>query len=174
MGILNVTPDSFFDGGKYFQLDSAITQSKKMIDEGATIIDVGGESSRPFSKSISVQEEIKRGYEVLKSLSQSDVGQSVAVQNGLVLSLEAIEGTDEMIKRAGKLKFSGLGPILVKAPKINQDMRFDQPVIGEQTIENAYKSGFSGIACKHKNVLIINLEKVIKLAEKRQITLFGF
>ena len=125
----------------------------------------------PFS---TFQEEIKRGYEVLKSLSQSDVGQSVAIQNGLVLSVEAIEGTDEMIKRAGKLKFSGLGPILVKAPKINQDMRFDQPVIGEQTIENAYKSGFSGIACKHKNVLIINLEKVIKLAEKRQITLFGF
>ena len=54
MGILNVTPDSFFDGGKYFQLDSAIAQSKKMIDQGATIIDVGGESSRPFSKSISV------------------------------------------------------------------------------------------------------------------------
>ena len=52
-------------------------------------------------------------------------------------------------------------------------MRFDQPVISEQTIENAYKNGFSGIACKHKNVLIINLEKVIKLA-KKTITLFGF
>ena len=125
----------------------------------------------PFS---SFQKEINRGYGVLKSLSQSDVGQSVAVQNGLILAVEAIEGTDEMIKRAGKLKFSGLGPILVKAPKLNQDMRFDQPVIGEKTIENVYKSGFSGIACKHKNVLIINLEKVIKLANKRQITLFGF
>ena len=110
----------------------------------------------------------------MKSLSQSDVGQSVAVQNGLILAVEAIEGTDEMIKRAGKLKLSGLGPILVKAPKLNQDMRFDQPVIGEKTIENVYKSGFSGIACKHRNVLIINLEKVIKLANKRQITLFGF
>ena len=126
---------------------------------------------KPFS---TFQKEINRGYEVLKSLSKSDVGQSVVIQNGLILAVEAIEGTDEMIKRAGKLKFSGLGPILVKAPKINQDMRFDQPVIGEQTIENVYKSGFSGIACKHKNVLIINLEKVIKLAEKRQITLFGF
>ena len=125
----------------------------------------------PFS---SFQKEINRGYGVLKSLSQSDVGQSVAVQNGLILAVEAIEGTDEMIKRAGKLKFSGLGPILVKAPKLNQDMRFDQPVIGEKTIENVYKSGFSGIACKHRNVLIINLEKVIKLANKRQITLFGF
>ena len=126
---------------------------------------------KPFS---TFQKEIDRGYEVLKSLSKSDVGQSVVIQNGLILAVEAIEGTDEMIKRAGKLKFSGPGPILVKAPKINQDMRFDQPVIGEQTIENAYKSGFSGIACKHKNVLIINLEKVIKLAEKKQIILFGF
>ena len=126
---------------------------------------------KPFS---TFQKEIKRGYGVLKSLSKSDVGQSVVIQNGLILAVEAIEGTDEMIKRAGKLKFSGLGPILVKAPKINQDMRFDQPVIGEKTIDYAYKSGFSGIACKHKNVLIINLEKVIKLAEKRQITLFGF
>ena len=68
MGILNVTPDSFFDGGKYFQLDSAIAQSKKMIDQGATIIDVGGESSRPFSKSISVQEEIKRVVPVIEAL----------------------------------------------------------------------------------------------------------
>ena len=58
----------------------------------------------------------------MKSLSQSDVGQSVAVQNGLILAVEAIEGTDEMIKRAGKLKFSGLGPILVKAPKLNHDL----------------------------------------------------
>ena len=125
----------------------------------------------PFS---SFQKEIKRGYEVLKSLSHSDVGQSVAVQNGLILAIEAIEGTDEMIKRAGKLKISGLGPILIKAPKLNQDMMFDQPVIGEQTIENVYKSGFSGIACKHKNVLIVNLEKVKNLADKRDITLFGF
>ena len=68
MGILNVTPDSFFDGGKYFQLDSAIAQSKKMIDQGATIIDVGGESSRPFSKSISIQEEIKRVVPVIEAL----------------------------------------------------------------------------------------------------------
>jgi len=118
--------------------------------------------------------EIKRGYEVLKDLSKSDVGQSVAVQQGMVLAVEAIEGTDQMIERAGKLKLSGLGPILVKAPKLNQDLRFDQPVIGINTVKIAYKYGFSSISCKHNDVLVIDLNKVIEIADRNNITLFGF
>ncbi len=68
MGILNITPDSFFDGGKYTQLDKAIEHSKKMIDEGANIIDIGGESSRPFSKPISARQEIRRVLPVIEAL----------------------------------------------------------------------------------------------------------
>ena len=118
--------------------------------------------------------EIERGYNVLVNLSQSDVGQSVAVQNGLVLAIEAIEGTDLMLKRSGLLKLPGTGPVLVKAPKINQDLRFDQPVIGIQTVKSAVKSGFSCIACKHNEVLIVDIDKVIRLANSKSLTLFGF
>ncbi len=121
-----------------------------------------------------LSKEIERGYGVLNNLSKSDVGQSVVVQNGIVLAVEAIEGTDEMIKRAGKLKLSGVGPVLIKAPKVKQDLRFDQPTIGLNTIQVAYKKGFSTIACKHSEVLVIDLKKVIELANNKNITLFGF
>ena len=60
MGVLNVTPDSFSDGGKFFSFDAAIAHAEQMIEEGADIIDVGGESTRPGSESVSEQEELTR------------------------------------------------------------------------------------------------------------------
>jgi dihydropteroate synthase len=60
MGILNITPDSFSDGGKFSVLDSAIRQAILMVEEGADIIDIGGESTRPNHKEVSTEEEISR------------------------------------------------------------------------------------------------------------------
>ena len=68
MGILNVTPDSFFDGGKYLLRDNAIEQFKKLIKEGADIIDIGGESTRPGSKEITVNEEISRIIPIISQI----------------------------------------------------------------------------------------------------------
>jgi len=68
MGILNVTPDSFSDGGKFNTISSAVKHAKKMCYEGADIIDIGGESTRPGSKSISADEEIKRVLPVLEKV----------------------------------------------------------------------------------------------------------
>lgn len=68
MGILNVTPDSFSDGGKYNTVDAAVAQAKKMVEEGAKIIDVGGESTRPGYVRISDEEEIARIVPVIKAL----------------------------------------------------------------------------------------------------------
>ena len=70
MGILNVTPDSFSDGGCYQDIDAALKQVKKMIDEGADIIDVGGESTRPGHVKISVQEEIERTCFVIEAIKE--------------------------------------------------------------------------------------------------------
>ena len=70
MGILNVTPDSFSDGGKYNSIDAALAQAKKLIVEGADIIDVGGESTRPGHTQISSEEEIKRVVPVIEKLSR--------------------------------------------------------------------------------------------------------
>ena len=61
MGILNVTPDSFYDGGEFLNINDAIKQANKMIQEGVDIIDLGACSTRPFSKTISIEEEKKRG-----------------------------------------------------------------------------------------------------------------
>ncbi len=70
MGILNVTPDSFSDGGRYNNLDSALEQAKKMIENGVDIIDIGGESTRPGHTQISVEEEIGRVVPVIEMLSK--------------------------------------------------------------------------------------------------------
>lgn len=71
MGILNVTPDSFSDGGSYTNVEMAVKHAKKMVEEGADIIDVGGESTRPGHKFVSVEEEIKRISPLIKTLKKN-------------------------------------------------------------------------------------------------------
>ncbi len=71
MGILNVTPDSFSDGGKYFNKDKAIFQAESMIKEGADIIDIGGESTRPFSEPVSLNEELDRVIPVIEKINKN-------------------------------------------------------------------------------------------------------
>lgn len=69
MGILNVTPDSFSDGGQFSRIDSALRQAEQMIADGATIIDIGGESTRPGAKEVSVKDELARVIPVLKAIN---------------------------------------------------------------------------------------------------------
>lgn len=68
MGILNVTPDSFSDGGKWNSLESAISHAKQMVAEGADVIDIGGESTRPGAAAVSQREEMERVIPVIKAL----------------------------------------------------------------------------------------------------------
>ncbi len=68
MGVLNVTPDSFFDGGKYLDIDSAIKQAQLMVAQGADIIDIGGESTRPGAETITIDEELERTIPVIEAL----------------------------------------------------------------------------------------------------------
>jgi dihydropteroate synthase len=70
MGVLNVTPDSFSDGGRFFDLDQAIAHGLELAREGADIIDIGGESTRPYSRKVTAQEEIERVAPVIKALSR--------------------------------------------------------------------------------------------------------
>lgn len=69
MGILNVTPDSFYDGGRYLRVRDAVKRGLKIIEEGADLVDIGGVSTRPGSKTIPVEEELKRVLPVIKELS---------------------------------------------------------------------------------------------------------
>lgn len=88
MGILNVTPDSFSDGGKFNQLENALQQAFRMISEGATIIDIGGESTRPNSDSVSAEEQIERVVPIIKAIrQQSDI--LISIDTTLSLVAEA-------------------------------------------------------------------------------------
>ncbi len=69
MGILNTTPDSFSDGGRFFSLDESLAQGEKLVAAGADILDIGGESTRPFSKSVSAEEESRRVIPVIEKLA---------------------------------------------------------------------------------------------------------
>lgn len=70
MGVLNVTPDSFSDGGIFFNFDDAVAHGEKLVKDGADIIDIGGESTRPFSDPVTVEEEIQRVVPVIEKLSK--------------------------------------------------------------------------------------------------------
>src|SRR5882724_10788997 len=73
MGVLNVTPDSFSDGGEFFSTEKAVEHGLQMAKEGAQIIDVGGESTRPGAEPVSVDEELRRVIPVIESLRGSDI-----------------------------------------------------------------------------------------------------
>ena len=118
-------------------------------------------------------DDIKRGLHVLNNLGPCDVGQSVAVQEGLVLAVEAIEGTDKMIERAGGLKRNVSGPILIKISKVNQDKRVDLPTAGPETVNNAIRAGFQGLALEANNSLLLDKDRVLKIAEKNAFFVLG-
>lgn len=109
--------------------------------------------------------DIARGLEVLRRLGPADVGQAAAVQEGLVLAVEAVEGTDAMIARAGALKRPGPGPVLVKAGKPGQERRVDLPTVGPETVRAAIVAGFRGLAVEAGGTLLIDGGEARRLAE---------
>lgn len=117
--------------------------------------------------------DIRRGIAAAFELGRLDIGQSVVVQQGLVLGVEAIEGTDELIKRCSAYKRKGNGGVLVKLRKPQQDMRIDLPTIGTRTVENAKASGLNGLAVHAGNTLIVDEAEVIRAADKAGLFIIG-
>ncbi len=93
MGILNVTPDSFSDGGQYTEIESAVEQAKKMQEDGADIIDIGGESTRPGAESVSVEGQIARVVPVIKAIREK-LSASVWISIDTTLSQVAVAALD--------------------------------------------------------------------------------
>ncbi|MBF0227447.1 MAG: dihydropteroate synthase [Desulfobacterales bacterium] len=105
MGILNVTPDSFSDGGKFFNYDEAVTQGLKMVEDGAGIIDIGGESTRPFAPAVPLEEEIKRVIPVIEKLAANiNVPISIDTTKASVAE-KAIQAGASIINDISALKF---------------------------------------------------------------------
>ena len=114
MGILNVTPDSFSDGGKYGEVDAALFRAQQMIDEGASIVDIGGESTRPGYTMISVQEEIARTAPVIEAVkSRFDVPVSIDTYKSLVAEACAKAGAD-LINDIWGLKYDSKMAAVIK------------------------------------------------------------
>jgi len=118
-------------------------------------------------------DDIRRGVKVAKALGAVDVGQATVVQEGMVLAVEAIEGTDMMLARAATVKKRGKAPVMVKVLKPGQDMRVDLPAIGLQTIEQLKKYGIKGIAVEAGGILLIEREAVVKMADDSGIFIIG-
>jgi dihydropteroate synthase len=133
MGVLNVTPDSFSDGGKFFSIDDAIAHAEQMIAEGADIIDVGGESTRPGSESVSAEEELRRVIPIIERISSSsDVPISIDTTKAAV-ARAALQAGAEIINDISGLRFdsaiadeaakTGAGLILMHSRGTPKDMQ---------------------------------------------------
>jgi hypothetical protein len=117
--------------------------------------------------------DIARGIAVAAQLGALDVGQGVVVQQGMVIGVEAIEGTDALIARAGTLQRGGPGGVLVKMPKPGQEQRIDLPAIGVNTVEAAAKAGLRGIVVASGGALVIDRAKVAARADALGIFVVG-
>lgn len=117
--------------------------------------------------------DIKYGIKIARGIGNLDIGQSVIIQQGIVLGVEAVEGTDNLIKRCKKLSRAGVGGVLVKIKKPNQEKRTDLPTVGVRTLVNAKKSGLRGIAVQANYTLIVDREELVKKADKLGLFVTG-
>ena len=120
----------------------------------------------------SAEADIEFGWEIVKKLGELDIGQAIVVKEKQVIAVEAIEGTAKMIERAGRFCKSG-GWTLIKAAKPNQDMRFDVPCVGPDTIKSLAKHGGKCLVLEAGKTIIIDKPETIKLADNLGIAILG-
>jgi len=118
------------------------------------------------------QEDVDYGFKIAKETSRLDIGQTVVVRRGTVLAVEAFEGTDRCIQRGGELG-KGKDVTLVKVSKPNQDMRFDVPVVGPNTIDSCREAGVRTIAVEAGKTLFLGREEVAEKCREFRITIVG-
>ncbi len=117
--------------------------------------------------------DITRGVTVVRALGTADVGQACVVQQGIVLALEAIEGTDAMVARAGTLARPGPGGVLVKLVKPGQDRRTDLPTIGPATAAAAAAANLTGIAFEAGGTILTDRDALVRAADAAGLFLIG-
>lgn len=118
-------------------------------------------------------QDIRRGVAVVHGLGALDIGQATVVQQGIVLGVEAAEGTDELIHRTGALRREDAGGVLVKLKKPGQERRADLPTIGVQTVLNIVAAGHCGIAIGAGDTMIVDPAKVVAEADRHSIFIVG-
>ncbi|MCX5700501.1 MAG: UDP-2,3-diacylglucosamine diphosphatase LpxI [Candidatus Omnitrophica bacterium] len=109
------------------------------------------------------------GFELAKAVGALDIGQTVAIKSKAIVAVEALEGTDNLIRRSGRIVRGGI--TIVKVAKPEQDMRFDIPVIGLKTIQCLINAGAKCLAIEADKTLFIDYQKAVKLAERKGISI---
>jgi UDP-2,3-diacylglucosamine hydrolase len=115
--------------------------------------------------------DVEFGRTMAQGIGGLDIGQTVVVKNGAVIAVEAIEGTDRAIRRAGELQIAET--VVVKMAKPNQDMRFDVPGVGRSTIDSMIQAKAAVLAIEAGKTMITNYEEMIKAASKAKISVVG-
>ncbi|NKD84757.1 LpxI family protein [Haematospirillum jordaniae] len=119
------------------------------------------------------RQDIIRGAEVARSLGLLDVGQGVVVQQGIVLAVEAVEGTDAMLSRCLDLRRDGNGGVLVKMRKPAQEQRTDLPTIGPETVRAAFAAGLRGVAIQSGAGLFVHRSEAVSEADRLGLFVVG-
>jgi len=144
-----------------FQLISSTKFLEEMLPEKGVLTKRGPTSSE--------EEDIGFGFVLAKAVADLDIGQTIAVKKKAVVAVEALEGTDNLIRRAGKIAQGEI--VVVKVSKPKQDTRFDVPVIGFNTVKALIKAGVSCLAIEAGKTLFIDQEPSIRLADKKGIAI---
>jgi len=116
----------------------------------------------------SVQEDISFGYGIIKKIAGMDIGQTIIVKNKAVVAVEAMEGTNETIKRGKQI--AGEGCVMVKVARPDQDMRWDVPVVGLETIAFLVEHGYKALAIESKKMYLIEKDQFLQLADNAGIS----
>lgn len=116
------------------------------------------------------RDDVRRGIQVAADVGRHDVGQTVLVKSGMVLAVEAFEGTNAAIRRAGKLS---KGAVLFKAAREGHDWRFDIPVVGLKTLKTMKKAGVTALAFQAGRLILLDRKKVVAYANRKGIALVG-
>jgi len=156
------------------------TLADLMAEEGLTLIPqttyagemLAGDGHLAGPSAHSRMDDIRFGFAQAKVIAGLDIGQTIVVQNQAVLAVEAIEGTDEAIRRGGSLG-SGLAAV-IKVAKPNQDLRFDVPAVGPDTLEIMHASGCTFLAVESGKTLMIERRRFFGLAEQYGISVYGY
>ena len=117
-------------------------------------------------------EQLDHGIHIAKEVARLDIGQGAVVSEGTVIAVEAFEGTDAMLRRAGE--FGAKNVLFIKTVKPNQDYRYDVPVFGDKTLESLRAAGIRHVALEAGHTLILNKPAVLKAAQKAKIQVYGY
>ncbi|MGA7621770.1 LpxI family protein, partial [Candidatus Binatus sp.] len=116
--------------------------------------------------------DLELAFAVARRLGSYDIGQTVAVRDGMVAAVEALEGTDAALRRAAARVGAGL--VVAKAAKPGQDMRFDRPAIGPATVQLLAEIGAAMLGVEAEVALILERESTLELARAKNVTLYGY